>query len=116
MTTRTLLPSTSINPKTGFTQKPQDALDLDGFKDAAIYARVDNWGSGGSTLEVTITHGARTGANDQLELLAIDLPTGAGSTFSYQSQFLRYLNVGVNWSNPANSSNAASLEILVDAK
>ncbi len=115
MTTRTLLPSTAINPQKGFVQMPQDALDLDGFKDAAIFARVDNWGSGGSTLEITITHGARTGASDQLELAAIDLPTG-GTTTTYAPQFLRYLNVGVNWTDPGNGNNAASLEILVVPK
>ncbi len=115
MPAKTLLPSTAIDPGKGFAQKPQDALDLDGFKDAAIYARVDNWGSGSSTLEITITHGARDGASDQLPLALIDLPAG-GSTFTYKSAFLRFLNVGVNWGTPGHASNQATLEILVDAK
>ncbi len=98
----------------GFSQTPEEATDLDGYKELVIEARADNYATGGSTLVVELFY--RTGQcdSDYKALVKFEF-TASGSSRATVTEYGRYLRTKGYYAN-ANSTSDAYAEVLVVPK
>jgi|GEM_PF-2263670 len=112
MPTIELLPSTSVD-KNGMNQKPQDASDLDGYKEISIYVNVEKvTNTGSETLVIDLKHATRNRDADYTSLVTWSTTTSTTfSSFTYKAQFARFLRVKVGWGS-ATGDETADVEVL----
>jgi hypothetical protein len=118
MTTRELLTMTTVD-RYPLRQQMEEATDLDGFKELALYLNVQDVSNGGSTLDVDVWHSARNRAADYFSLAKFGNVTSAYSSWAYVSAnttaFMRFLRVEAAW-RTGNTTTTANAEVLVVPK
>lgn len=117
MPTLTAVPQTEIDDEESWTQRTEDALDLDNYTEIAVSVGVSNLSfTSGTTLEVQLMHAARNRASDYVALgNTIDWTAGADPThIAYHTEFSRYLRATARVAGGGSASYA--LEVLVVPK
>jgi hypothetical protein len=108
----TLILQSAKTVTTAHRQTPEEALDLDGYNDFALYLKVDNFNAGGSSLVVEVVHAARNVNDDYLNLWTSSDIIVATSTILYFSDFARFLRTKIFWKT-AGATTKADVELLV---
>jgi hypothetical protein len=92
-----------------------EALDLDGSRELALQCEVTN--HAGSTLTVTLGQALRNTLPDYTSLIAFVAPAASGaSSRAYVTEFERFLLPVLDFADPSNTANSASVLMLVVPK
>ena len=110
-----VLPMTTVH-RGGVRQDPPRAMDLDGYLELAMYLNTETVSPAGGSLTVRVAHSLRNRASDFTLLEEFTNITSASSSWTYVTEFYRYLTVKVEWSVGAGSTAQADVELLVVPK
>jgi hypothetical protein len=100
----------------GLRQDPTQALDLDGYKELALYLNVQNLEPANGSLTVRVAHSARNRSGDFTELTSWPGLTTAQTSWTYETEFYRYLTLKAEWSSSATPAAEADVELLIVPK
>ena len=114
MPTKEVMAMATVDSK-GLRQTPDQATDLDGYKEVALQLNVQNVTHGGGSLAVRLAHALRNRASDYTELVSWSGITTGYTSFRYDSEFYRYLMVKAEW-NGAGATSQADVEVLAVPK
>ena len=99
----------------GFRMRLEKALDLDGYKELAMQCEVTS--HAGSTLTVTLAEALVNQAGDYASLISFTANAASGtSSRAYKTQFERFVIGKVDFSDPSNTANAATVRVNVVPK
>jgi len=104
-------------PVAGYKLPPNEAVDLDGYREFAPYFNVQQLTLNGSTSKATIKlwHAARNRVGDYVELSGQSHEfTGDDHSASYVPQFLRFVIATVEWDHA--DGGTCDAEILLAPK